>query len=573
MSPGRAIWCVVAILTLLICVQPGAETTDPGVFRPAASRIAAPACDRVLEGEYIVVLRDSTPLSRPTARVGEPGLSVPFLPAESGFRLEDFPGVAPFFEYRHSFTGRAVRMDAETAREVAARPEVLRVVPRCAEDLTMREEVIRKVYDRVLRYTTGSDLRLEIRDFRHVSEESLASVPWADLVTTEPGPVLDLARKHQHRDELGFVSARFLPRWMEQSSNYLAVVQEELGDVSIQDALWAARALGDDFGEAVAVTSVGLRVELEGKVRTYRALFGWLDPQEAALLRFQTADPVLRGLGLVAAEPSPPLLWDSELQIPVQGVGGGFSEEGELRSAAGRIIGADCDVDTEFVGPVPFGEDRGNQDHIAEGGTFQGVHIAEFKPRIGCHCTADCQMIAFFDGPRSTTTCTDTADATAESTESGLLHLTGQSVATEPDALQAGESAALKLGFACVIWRCEPGLISQCLNSFSVGASFKEGSGEFSMDINPDQSEFWKRGFDNRLGCTNQCQSVGGGDGGGGGCDNTTCARDCNAQHGDACNCTPTRRGNLVCAGGSCDAFGNCNCNCTCECREPVREF
>lgn len=213
----------------------------------------------------------------------------------------------------------AVATDLEPLQEVAQRPERLLVGFDEVPKEQALEELIRRIYQDLVLWTapSGKDLSFQLRSFVHLARDEFGTMDYVDLVTLPGGDTVVAARASHRATWTDEVRVTFDPWWTIRAEYLETEEGKKAATMRLNEAFdWAAP---DDarLARLTGVTSYEVTVTLDGKSRTYRAAFGWIDrdPRSRAITQVEAIfwDNVTIGVGETLLETA---TLGNELDLP-----------------------------------------------------------------------------------------------------------------------------------------------------------------------------------------------------------------------------------------------------------------
>lgn len=260
-------------------------------------------------------------------------------------------------------------------------PERMRAALEGRIELTPEENFARIVhiaYGQLSRYAAnaGHDLRFEIDDLWTLRRDEFDTVLALDLYTLPTGAVVDVVPT-RHRSEIDdFAWAEYKAKWRDHGDEIESAPEaQRLPGMTLAEILVELSEADPSYATVQRATSAEITVHLDGRQRTYRALFLWL--QEGAgeeWKRFDVLaiDNVTQGVAESLLE-----------QFPIEGrrLGARPSREGvrSVTAASGTACVANTTSFTRVKNPA-----AGTNSHIS------GGHKARVDIRFTCSCDTGC---------------------------------------------------------------------------------------------------------------------------------------------------------------------------------------
>lgn len=245
------------------------------------------------------------------------------------------------------------------------------VVDPFADSARVRELIVRSAYENLQRYAAFSSpsLRFELSDFETLFPEQFDEVLWLDAVTMPGGRSLDMAREKRTNGNTGVERVVYRASWRKADS-YLQTSAEgaRLGVMKISDVLSAVKGAQASLSEVLAISLFRVRIEMNGRSRSYKAAFAWVPATEGQDAAFVVFDNVSQGVEEAARE-SVAVLQDLSF----------LNERPEGDGVPSRAV---CTATSSTT----------NQGYVGSGssGHVSGSHNSSASFRVVCSCSSTC---------------------------------------------------------------------------------------------------------------------------------------------------------------------------------------
>lgn len=256
------------------------------------------------------------------------------------------------------------------------------------------EELIREVY-RTYENTvakSGHDLRFRLLEFQTVLRDDFGKYKWLDLLPPDDGMQIVQERHYYESDRLRIGNVVYYDlRWepaSERSREVAAQVREFLKGASITRALELERTLWDRDTNHLAITSIKVELEFEGRVRTYRAAAFWDKSTEGSdRFEMELTDPTVIDLETAMTEEVLPVTEEELNEIrrtPGEEVDRRGSQVG-FSAVTAPFLSGGCQQDTQSIPHFTTSIDD-DQGHI------EGKHEAQLRMEAECHYSSECHV-------------------------------------------------------------------------------------------------------------------------------------------------------------------------------------
>lgn len=174
------------------------------------------------------------------------------------------------------------------------------------------EELIHLAYADLVRWTapSGKDLSIQVENFLHLPKESFDTVDYTNVVTLPGGETVVAARVRHRATWTDEVRVMYDAAWVTRHAYLETEEGEKAATLRLSEAVEWATPDDARLAQLTGITSYDVTVSLEGKSRTYRAAFGWIDrdPSSSSISNVEAIfwDNVTVGVGETLAETALP---------------------------------------------------------------------------------------------------------------------------------------------------------------------------------------------------------------------------------------------------------------------------
>jgi hypothetical protein len=164
-----------------------------------------------------------------------------------------------------------------------SRPAVEASAVSDAKTTPLMARMIRQSYEALVRYSqpSGKAIAFQLSNFRTYNAPEFDLVRWFDVVTMPGGDVIQVeSRTHQTSANLRLGRTEYVPQWKKEPEYGETKEGHFVSGLTVTQAFQAALADEPRLAAVSKLTAYDVTVTLEGRSRTYRAAFLWVDERE-----------------------------------------------------------------------------------------------------------------------------------------------------------------------------------------------------------------------------------------------------------------------------------------------------